>query len=66
MKLHNEGWSNKRIVTFLNLNGIKRRNKKDDYKVKDIFLCLQKLKIREKRKSNIKYKLRKWELWREY
>ena len=62
MKLHNEGWSNKRIVTFLNLNGIERRNKKDDYKVKDIFMCLQKLKIREKRKSNIKYKLRKWEL----
>ena len=55
MKLHNEGWSNKEIVTFLNLNGIKRRNKKDDYKVKDIFMCLKKLKIREKRKSNIKY-----------
>ena len=66
MKLHNEGWSNKEIVTFLNLNGIKRRNKKDDYKVKDIFMCLKKLKIREKRKSNIKYKLGKWELWREY
>ena len=66
MKLHNEGWSNKRIVTFLNLNGIKRRNKKDDYKVKKIFMCLKKLKIREKRKSNIKYKLGKWELWREY
>ena len=66
MKLHNEGWSNKEIVTFLNLNGIKRRNKKDDYRVKDIFMCLKKLKIREKRKSNIKYKLGKWELWREY
>ena len=64
MKLHNEGWSNKEIVTFLNLNGIKRRNKKDDYKVKDIFMCLKKLKIREKRKSNIKYKLGKWELWK--
>ena len=66
MILHNEGLSNKEIVTFLNSNGIKRRNKKDDYKVKDIFMCLKKFKIREKRKSNIKYKLGKWELWREY
>ena len=45
MELYNKGWSNKEIVTFLNLNGIKRRNKKDDYKVKDIFMCLKKLKI---------------------
>ena len=48
MKLHNEGWSNKEIVTFLNLNGIKRRNKKDDYKVKDIIMCL---KVKDKRKK---------------
>ena len=45
IKLHNEGWSNKEIVTFLNFNGIQKRNKKDDYKVKDIFMCLQKLNI---------------------
>ena len=37
-----------------------------DLEIKDIFMCLKKLKIREKRKSNIKYKLGKWELWREY
>ena len=66
MKLHNEGKNNKQIVEILKSKGIKRRNKKDDYKVKDIFMCLKKLKIREKRKSNIKYKLGKWELWREY
>ena len=38
MKLHNKGWLNKEIVTFLNLNGTQRRNKKDNYvfkKVKD-------------------------------
>ena len=28
MKLHNRSWSNKEIITFLNLNGIQRRNKK--------------------------------------
>ena len=66
MKLHNEGKINRQIVEILKSKGIKRRNKKDDYRVKDIFMCLKKLKIREKRKSNIKYKLGKWELWREY
>lgn len=66
MKLHKKGWSNKEIVTLLNLNRIKRKNKKDNYKVRDIFICLKKLKIREKRKSDIKYKLGKWELWRNF
>ena len=63
MKSHNEGKINRQIVEILKLKGIKRRNKKDDYRVKDIFMCLKKLKIREKRKSNIKYKLGKWKLW---
>ena len=66
MKLHNEGWSNKEVATFLNLNGIKRRNKKDDYRVKDIFMCLKKLKKREQRKHNTQFKLGDWELWREF
>ena len=64
MKLHNEGWSNKEIVTFLNLNGIQRRNKKDNYKVKDIFMCLKKLKKREQRKHNTQFKLGDWQLLR--
>ncbi len=64
MKLHNKGWSNKEIVTFLNLNGIKRRNKKDNYTMKDVWVCIQKLKKRELRKSNTQYKLGIWELWR--
>ncbi len=66
MKLHNRGWLNKEIVTFLNLNGIQRRNKKDNYKVKDIFMCLKKLKKREQRKHNTQFKLGYWELWREF
>ena len=52
MKLHNEDWSNKEIVTFLNLNGIKRRNKKDDYRLKDIFMCLKIDSISVSKKKN--------------
>ena len=37
-----------------------------DYKVKDIFMCLKKLKLREKRKNNTQFKVGDWELWREY
>ena len=43
-----------------------RRNKNDDYKVKDVWVCIKKLKHREDRKKDIKYKLGKWKLWREY
>ena len=64
MKLHNKGWSNKEIVTFLNLNGIKRRNKKDNYSVKDVWVCIQKLKKREQRKHNTQFKVSDWELWK--
>ena len=66
MKLHKEGKSNKEIVEILKVKGIKRRNKNDDYSVKDVFMCIKKLKKREERMKNIKYKLGKWELWREY
>ena len=31
MKLHKQVWSNKEIVFFLNLNGIQRIDKKDNY-----------------------------------
>ena len=66
MKLHKGGKSNKEIVEILKLKGIKRRNKNDDYSVKDMWVCIKKLKKIEKRKSDIKYKLGKWEFWREY
>ena len=64
MKLHNKGWSNKEIVTFLNLNGIQRRNKKDNYTMKDVWVCISKLKKREQRKHNTQFKLGDWELWK--
>ena len=65
MNLHNEGKSNKEIVTFLNSKGIKRRNKNDDYSVKDVFMCIKKLEVREERKKDIKYKLGMWKLCRD-
>ena len=39
---------------------------KDNYKVKDIFMFLKKLKQREQRKHNTQFKLSDWELWREF
>ena len=53
MKLHNEGKSNKRIVEILKSKGIKRRNKNDDYSIKDVFMCITKLK--KKRRKNERY-----------
>tara|TARA_B100000927_G_C16280372_1_gene395273 strand:+ start:210 stop:542 length:333 start_codon:yes stop_codon:yes gene_type:complete len=65
MKLHKEGKSNKEIVEILKVKGIKRRNKNDEYSVKDVFMCIKKLKLREERKKDIKYKLGMWKLCRE-
>ena len=62
-RLHNNGYSNREITDFLNLFGIKRRNKNDNYSVKDVFMCIKKLKKREFRKQNTHYRLDKWELW---
>ena len=65
IKLHNEGMTNKQIVEILKSKGIKRRNQNDNYSVKDVFMCITKLKKREERMKDIKYKLGNWELWRE-
>ena len=65
MKLHKEGKSNKEIVEILKVKGIKRRNKNDEYSVKDVFMCIKKLKLREERKKDIRYKLGMWKLCRE-
>ena len=64
MKLHKEGKNNREIVEILKVKGIKRRNKNDEYSVKDIFMCIKKLKLREERKKDIKYKLGMWKLCR--
>jgi hypothetical protein len=65
MKLHKKGKSNKKIVEILKVKGIKKRNKNDEYSVKDVFMCIKKLKLREERKKDIKYKLGMWKLCRE-
>ena len=65
MKLHKKGKSNKKIVKILKVKGIKRRNKNDEYSVKDVFMCIKKLKLREERKKDIKYKLGMWKLCRD-
>ena len=62
MKLHNDGWSDKEIVIFLNLNGIKRRNKKDNYTMKNVWVCISKLKKREQRKHYTQFKVGDWEV----
>ena len=62
MKLHKMGKSNKEILEMLKIKGIKRRNKNDEYSVKDVFMCIKKLKLREVRKKDIKYKLGMWKL----
>ena len=64
MKLHKEGKSNKKIVEILKVKGIKKRYKNDDYSVKDVFMCIKKLEVREERKKDIKYKLGMWKLFR--
>ena len=38
MKLHKMGKSNKEIVEMLKIKEIKRRNKNDNYSVKDIII----------------------------
>ena len=43
MKLHKMGKSNKEIVEMLKIKEIKRRNKNDDYSVKDVIMCLKNL-----------------------
>ena len=62
MKLHNEGKSNKQIVEILNSKGIKRRNKNDDYSVKDVWVCIEKMKKRVDRGKKVKYSLGDWNL----
>ena len=64
LKLHNEGYSNVEITNFLKLFGFKRRNKKDDYKVNDVCVCLKKLKLREERKKDTRMYWGDFEIWK--
>ena len=62
MKLHNKGKTNKQIVEILKSKGIKRRNKNDDYSIKDVWVCIQKIKKRKLRLKDINFKLGKWKI----
>ena len=60
MKLHNQKKSNRKIVEILKLKGIRRRNKKDYYSVKDVWVCIDKMKKRVDREKKVKYSLGNW------
>ena len=64
LKLYNQGYSNVEITNFLNIFGFKRRNKKDNYKVKDVWVCLKKLKLREERKKDTRMYWGDFEIWK--
>ena len=64
--LNKIGYSNREITDFLNVSNIKKVRTNTKYTPKDVFMCIKKLKKREERMKDIKYKLGKWKLWREY
>ena len=57
-----KGYSSREICDKINEEGFVRRNKKDSYKVKDVYMCIKKLKLREKRKTDTKWNIGLWEL----
>ena len=59
-KLYERGLSNREITDYLILLGIKKRNTKTNYTVKDVWVCLKKLKLRKERLSKIEYVLGSW------
>ena len=60
MKLHKDGMTNKQIVEILKSKKIKRRNKNDFYSVKDVWVCIDKMKKRVDREKKVKYSLGNW------
>ena len=62
-KLYERGFSNREITDVLNIYGIKKSRTKTHYTIKDVFMCLKKLKIRKQRLSKIDYVLGEWTLW---
>ena len=61
-KLHKEGKTNKEIVKYLRKHKIKRRNRRDNYSVQDVSMCLNKLFRREQRKNSLRLKLGNWKI----
>ena len=62
-ELYKRSWNNREITNLLNTFGVKKRNTKTDYTIKDAFMCLKKIKLREKRYKQISYVLGEWILW---
>ena len=58
--LHKRGLSNREITDYLILLGIKKRNTKTNYTVKDVYMCIKKLKLREERLNKVEYVLGEW------
>ena len=62
-ELYKRSWNNREITNLLNTFVVKKRNTKTDYTIKDTFMCLKKIKLREKRYQQISYVLGEWILW---
>ena len=58
--LHKRGLSNREITDYLILLGVKKRNTQTNYTVKDFYMCIKKLKLREGRLNKIEYVLGEW------
>ena len=58
--LYKRGLSNREITDYLILLGIKKRNTQTNYTVKDVYMCIKKLKLREERLNKIEYVLGEW------
>ena len=58
--LHKRGLSNREITDYLMLLGIKKRNTQTNYTVKDVYMCIKKLKLREERLNKVEYVLGEW------
>ena len=58
--LHKRGLSNREITDYLILLGIKKRNTQTNYTVKDVYMCIKKLKLREERLNKVEYVLGEW------
>ena len=44
LNLHKRGLSNREVTDYLILLGVKKRNTQTNYTVKDVFMCINKLK----------------------
>ena len=48
-ELYKRGWNNREITNFLNIFGIKKRNTKTDYTIKDVFYVFKETQIKREK-----------------